>query len=186
VTNIFGSREVGHVAARCPNGALHVNDETLIVETDASVSGDSGELLVTTLDPSPMPFIRYHMGDVATLSTVPCACGRSLTVISELLGRTGEVFHTEDGRMISPNFWCRVFMAGELTGAIRRFQIRYASSGRIRVLVEQGSKWRPEDERVLKRIVGEQFSPRVKIELEFPQSIRPDVSGKYQMIVNET
>ena len=27
VTNIYGTREVGHIAARCPNGSMHTNQE---------------------------------------------------------------------------------------------------------------------------------------------------------------
>jgi phenylacetate-CoA ligase len=186
VTNIYGSREVGHVAARCPNGTLHVNDENLLVEVDAAAPGGEGELLVTTLDPSPMPFIRYRMGDLAVLSEAPCGCGRTLSVIASLLGRTGEVFHTRDGRMISPNFWCRVFMSGELVGAVARFQVVYTQAGDMQLRVERAAGWRESAERYVRRVVAEHFGTRVRVGLEFPPRITPDASGKYQMIVNQS
>ena len=33
VTNIYSAREVGHIAGKCPQGAFHVNQENLIVES---------------------------------------------------------------------------------------------------------------------------------------------------------
>ena len=72
-----------------------------------------------------MPFIRYRMGDIGDVKPSRCQCGRTLQVIENLLGRTGEIFITKDGRMISPNFWCRTFMSGKVSGAIRRFQVVY-------------------------------------------------------------
>ncbi len=74
VTNIYSAREVGHIAGKCPEGAFHVNQENLIVESVRRHAGEAdagcGELVVTNLDYGPMPFIRYRMGDIGDVQPV--------------------------------------------------------------------------------------------------------------------
>jgi phenylacetate-CoA ligase len=186
VTNVYGSREVGHIAALCPHGSLHVNQENLIVETDRdSTSGHAGELLVTTLDSSPMPFIRYRMGDLGILTDSLCPCGRGLQVIQEFVGRTGEVFVTRDGRTVSPNVWCRIFMAPDLSGAVRRFQVFYTVSGDIRVHIERGPRFTAQTHSLIEAALADRFHPATSTAIEYVSEIRPQISGKYQMIVRE-
>src|SRR6266851_10103922 len=61
VTNIYGTREVGHVAAWCPDHTWHINQEHMLVESNTDPrEGEIGEIIVTPLDVSPMPFIRYR------------------------------------------------------------------------------------------------------------------------------
>lgn len=79
VTNIYGAREVGHVAAWCPNHTWHINQEHMLVESNNDPrDGELGEIIVTPLDISPMPFIRYRLGDLgrplprAVLAAGPC------------------------------------------------------------------------------------------------------------------
>jgi phenylacetate-CoA ligase len=184
VANIYGAREVGHVAATCPHGAFHLNQEHLYVESEAE-NNSPGEILVTTLDVSPMPFIRYRMGDLGKVTRSHCACGRSLETLTEFLGRTGEVFITRDGRMISPNFWCRTFMSAQLAHAISRFQVLYTKSGNIRIRIARNDNYRPETEAGLRKHLEKNFHSDINITFEYVPRIDPQVSGKYQMVINE-
>jgi phenylacetate-CoA ligase len=187
VTNIYGAREVGHIAALCPAGGLHVNQENLLVEstTDSAHQGTPGELLVTTLDATPMPFIRYQMGDIAEVAPSDCSCGRQLHLLKNLLGRTGEIFQSKAGRMISPNFWCRVFMSGAHAGQIRRFQVIYTRERDLRIIIEKADTYTESTEQYLKTTIADNFSPDTSLEIEYVDRIAPSVSGKYQMVVNE-
>ena len=109
ITNIYGTRETGHISSLCPEGKQHINQESVYVETaetDATVPElGMGELCVTVLYDCPMPFLRYRMGDLGSLSEKPCTCGRTTQTFEKLVGRTGEVFETADGHIIAPNFW---------------------------------------------------------------------------------
>lgn len=186
VANIYGAREVGHVAATCPHGAFHLNQELLYVESeDAAENSGPGEILVTTLAASPMPFIRYRMGDLGKVTRAHCKCGRALATLTEFLGRTGEVFITKDGRMISPNFWCRTFMNAQLAQAVSRFQVVYAKSGNIRVRIVRNGNYLPEIEAGLKKHLEKNFHSDTNITFEYVPRIDPQVSGKYQMVINE-
>jgi phenylacetate-CoA ligase len=190
VANIYSAREVGHIAGLCPHGSFHVNQEYLHVETDRSLVGNSGaergELLVTTLDISPMPFIRYRMGDLGEITRSRCACGRSLQVLKELHGRTGEVFTTRDGRMISPNFWCRTFMENGLAETVKRFQVVYKGRDALTVRVVRNSNYTGEMETYLRNHLQENFHPGFRVGFEYVENIEPQISGKYQMVIHET
>ena len=189
VTNIYGTREVGHIAALCPHGALHINQENLFVETQAPANEQStsgpGEILVTTLEPSPMPFIRYRMGDLGELAPSQCPCGRTLQVIKNLLGRTGEIFTTRDGRMISPNFWCRTFMDSQRSKAVERFQVIYTKDGNIRIRLVKKESYSDQIENDFKQYLKDNFHSDVQFTFEYVPTIEPQISGKYQMVINE-
>jgi phenylacetate-CoA ligase len=189
ISNNYGSREVGHVAGKCPSDSFHVNQESFLVEIGRQTDGDehngTGEILVTTLDESPMPFIRYRMGDLGELTDSKCPCGRNLQILKNLLGRTGEVFVTQNGRMISPNFWCRTFMADRLSGAIKRFQIVYTRDGDIRIRIVKNDHFSSETESYLREFLEKNFDPSTKIEFVYTGDIPPQISGKYQMVIHE-
>jgi phenylacetate-CoA ligase len=187
VSNVYGSRETGHVASVCPLGSMHIYDETHLVETVPSTVSDNTmeELVVTPLMITPMPFIRYSMGDLGRVSASQCACGRSLRLIRDFNGRTGEIFFTKNHVMISPNFWCRMFMNPELAQAVRRFQIIYKSPERIRVFLEKSDRYTEETEKHIALEIRQKIGPEIFTSFEYTDTIAPQISGKYQMVVNE-
>ena len=171
---------------RCPEGNFHINEENILVEEEPSeVEGHAGELLVTTLDITIMPFLRYRMGDLGRLARRECACGRSLLLLEELVGRTGEIFRTRDGRMISPNFWCRTFMNPALSGRIVRFQVAYKRHDEIEIRIVRGEGYNEETKEGLEKFLAENFGKQITVYLTHVDKILPQISGKYQMVVNE-
>lgn len=188
VTNIYGTREVGHIAAKCPNGSFHVNQELLYVETndaDISENSETKEILCTTLVKVPMPFIRFETGDVGELSDDQCDCGRPLQILRKLDGRTGEIIFDKDGKMIAPNVWCRFFMEGKLASRINRFQIRYMKNKDIEIKIEKGNGYTQDTHELIVNKFYTQFSDENKLIVKYVDKIEPMKSGKYKMIVNE-
>lgn len=190
VSNIYGAREVGHVAGQCPAGMFHINAEHLYIEHETPPGSggdeDTGEILATTLDVSPMPFIRYRMGDVGRVAASDCGCGRTLPVLKDFLGRTGEIFRTKDGRMISPNFWCRTFMNVKVAGAIKRFQVIYLSDSSMKIKIVKNKNYTEATNQALKDHLKTNFAEDMAIEFVYVSEIPPKISGKYQMVVNQT
>ena len=188
-TNIYGSREVGHIAFFCPSGSLHINQEDLVVESVRNGNHGSpdqpGEILVTALDRSPMPFIRYRMGDIGEVASEKCDCGRSLLIMKNFLGRTGEVFFTKDGRMISPNFWMRTFMIGQQSQTIERWQVVYRKDRSIHLRIIPRPKFSPETEADLRRHLDRNLGPATTVTFEYVSVIERHPSGKNMLIVNE-
>ena len=188
VTNNYGSREVGHIAVRCPEGRYHIHDDHVLVEVDESTCqepGEPGQILCTTLDNTVMPFIRYRIGDLGKVSHSSCSCGRPLRELDQLLGRTGDIFRTSDGRMIAPNLWCRLFMNPELESSVRRFQVVYERSGSIRFRVVRGINYDDSKELMLIQQLRELVGTATGTSFDYVDSIEPHVSGKLLMVVRE-
>ena len=62
----------------------------------------SGELVCTGLLNADMPFVRYRVGDRATVRKNQdlCSCGRRLPLLASIDGRVDDVLFTADGRRI--------------------------------------------------------------------------------------
>jgi phenylacetate-CoA ligase len=99
----YSANEPGFIAFRCGEGDhLHVQSEAVLVEIldDAGrpcQAGESGRVVITPLHNLATPLIRYEIGDLATAGAA-CACGRSLPVIRQVLGRVRNLVRTPDGR----------------------------------------------------------------------------------------
>jgi phenylacetate-CoA ligase len=188
-TNIYGTREVGHIGIECPNGTLHINEENYIVENEPSrITGsteDPGEILVTPLYEAQMPFIRYSIGDLGRVVPSTCECGRSLEVIDDLLGRTGEVFHTSDGHMIAPNFWCRFFMIDLQNKSVKKFQVIYEKTDYVRLKIVKKENYTDETESVIKKLLTENFPKDTEFDIQYVDKIDPKPSGKEEMVINK-
>ncbi len=189
VTNIYGTREVGHVAMNCPHGSIHVNQENYFVEIERDGIGQEsagpGKILVTPLFESPMPFLRYQIGDLAELGGHDCSCGRSLTVLKKIVGRVGEVFKTKDGHLIEPNFWCIAFEEGRPSQDVERYQVVYRRNDSIRIRIVRRPGYSIETEAELRHFLERNFPSSVQFEFEYVSEIKPQPSGKYLFVLNE-
>jgi phenylacetate-CoA ligase len=96
-----GMTEVGPVSYQCPArpGALHVLESAYLPEvihphSERPVSpGETGELVLTTLDRIGSPLLRYRTGDlVKPRPPSVCACGRhELALDGGILGRSDDM-----------------------------------------------------------------------------------------------
>ncbi len=89
----YGLNEIGLVAVQCPEGGrYHVHTEHCYVEIvdDAGrlcEPGQRGRILVTALNNSAMPLVRYDTDDLAEVVEGPCPCGRTLPSFGRIHGR---------------------------------------------------------------------------------------------------
>lgn len=108
IVDRYGAMETGQLALQCPTGChYHVHSENVLLEVLGPdgcpvAPGESGTVVVTTLHNYAFPLIRYRLDDIATVGS-PCACGRGLPVIEEILGRTRHIFRFPDGSEIWPS-----------------------------------------------------------------------------------
>jgi phenylacetate-CoA ligase len=87
---------VGYQCPHCTGSVHHVNEELHILEivdpeTHAPLPpGEPGDIILTNIDRTLMPVIRYNVGDRGRIIQGDCPCGRT-TRRFELLGRSDEV-----------------------------------------------------------------------------------------------
>lgn len=189
VTNIYGSREVGHVAMHCPHGSMHVNQENYLVEIEGTGVGEKsagpGKILITQLNESAMPFLRYRIGDLAELGGSACTCGRSLGTLKKILGRIADVYETKSGRLIEPAFWCLAFMVGRQSQDVERFQVVYRPNGRILFRITPRASYSQQTEAELRSLMERHFQSGIQFDFEYVSDIKPQPSGKCPIVVNE-
>ena len=189
VSNIYGSREVGHVASVCPHGSLHLHQENYYVEVEHDpTSGNTdgpGQLLITPLFPTPMPLVRYRIGDVGELAASDCACGRQHMVLHKLLGRTAEIYTTATGRTIPPNFWCRAFMNESGSNHVEQFQVVLESAGGLRFRVVRRPSYTDQTEANLRQYLSEQLQDDTSLAFEYVDHIESAPSGKFPMVIDQ-
>lgn len=95
----YAINDTGNVGYQCPNstGSIHHLDDSLhwleIVDPATGhpvPQGQEGDIVVTNIDRTLMPVIRYAVGDRGRIIPGPCPCGRT-SLRFELLGRSDEV-----------------------------------------------------------------------------------------------
>jgi len=94
-----GGTEVGAYGFSCEaREGMHVNEAEFIAEVLDPVTGrpcaegTAGELVVTNLGRVGWPAIRYRTGDIVTVGTRACGCGRTfLTLPGGIIGRTDDL-----------------------------------------------------------------------------------------------
>lgn len=90
----YGCHDGGGHAFECNHhSGLHLSDERVVSEVIPDSPSDPycGEILFTDLHNYIMPFIRYRPGDKVRLSTNKCSCGRELTLIEDVMGRSSDI-----------------------------------------------------------------------------------------------
>jgi phenylacetate-CoA ligase len=109
MSDVYATAECGLIAIECPEtGNYHVQSEISKVEAvtaDGMPCGPGviGRLVATSLYNFAMPIIRYRFNDLIIFGT-ECACGRSLPVITKILGRERGLFRFADGTILLPEF----------------------------------------------------------------------------------
>ncbi len=54
-------------------------------------TGETGELVITTLTKEAFPVVRFRTRDLTRLIPEPCPCGRTTTRMSRVMGRTDDM-----------------------------------------------------------------------------------------------
>ena len=107
VYSTYQASETGRLGFECERrSGWHLNVDLCAVRLVGAdgvtvPAGAEGEVVVSNLHNRAMVLLNYRLGDRAILADAPCACGRTLPVLRELLGRRTEVVQLADGRVIS-------------------------------------------------------------------------------------
>jgi phenylacetate-CoA ligase len=100
-TNIYGLSEIIGPGVSCEcveeRAGSHVNEDHFypeVVDPDTREplpEGAVGVLVFTTLTKRALPLVRYWTGDLTSLSSEPCSCGRTLVRMASIKGRTDDM-----------------------------------------------------------------------------------------------
>lgn len=137
----YGCCETDILAFDCEFGAYHVVADHVVIEVLDPCDG-LGECVVTDLDNSLMPLVRYRLGDRIRLSTASCPCGRTTPVIASIEGRTGDAryLYLPDGRRLHTVLFAYMFEDLAAEGVpVRQFKVRQVARDTVVVNLDPGA-----------------------------------------------
>jgi len=191
----YGCREVMLMASECEaHAGMHTSMETMIVEVivrapDGSERparpGEAGEVVITDLHNLASPMIRYVNGDLAVAhADGPCACGRSLTRIGPIEGRTTETLRDGRGNAVGGLVFNILF--GVMDQVAKKFQVVQKADGRVVMkIVPQTGERLPEANRLAIHQFAQKYLPDAPFAIEYVPDIPLTAAGKRKVVIVE-
>ena len=187
VTDCYGLGEGLQCAAQCEEyGALHEHMHGVIVEIvdgrgQPVPEGELGHVVVTRLEPGPMPLIRYDTGDAASFLPGVCSCGRLLRRLSRIQGRATDIVTTPGGDRLIVHVFTQIF---EMIPEIRQFQVRQTDPAAIRILYVPATGFTPAILDGIRTEIGRHCAQPPRIDFEAVKDIPLEASNKRRFVVS--
>lgn len=187
VIDKYGAREFSGIAYQCgQDDRFHVMDESYIVEVlvdgRPAEPGEVGEVVVTDLNNFTFPLIRYRIGDLAVAADQhPCACGRSLSSLGRIEGRTQALVFCSNGRWLPGTFFAHFFK--DFDFAIRFFQIHQDNPGEFNLFIVPAAGWNQAAWNSIESRLRE-FIGSTQVSINVVESIPMTLTGKRTPVVS--
>jgi phenylacetate-CoA ligase len=184
VANGYGGRDAGFIAHECPQGRMHITNENMIVEVVDDMGkpakvGEAGEVIVTHLESHDFPFIRYKTGDVGVLSDEQCPCGRGLTVLGSVEGRSTDFVVTPERKVL--HGLSLIYKVRDTEG-VEAFKIIQEDYDLVRLFLSVNGNFTPAHEAAIREDWGKRLGGNVRIEVEYRDKIAHEKSGKFRYV----
>ena len=175
------------VGAQCgQHPGYHINAESIIAEVvdeegRALPMGEEGQLVLTCLDNYAMPFIRYNIQDLGTLSGERCSCGRGLPLLQSVSGRVVDVLITPEGKRLYTGFF--TYLMNRVDG-VRQYQVVQLSPTELCLrVVADGAFGEPQRAHILRQ-VSQNVGPSMTVSVEQMGRIPITETGKRRFLVS--
>ncbi len=184
VYQTYASHEFPLLSWQCTRTQeLHCCDDGVILEVlhegRPAQPGEQGEVVVTNLNAFTMPFIRYRLGDIATVGAQQCACGAPFSTIRQVQGRSIDSFTLPDGRVIHPYQLLSSFIGGS-DGWIRQYQLLQERRDRIVLRVIPNQPAVSDHISRIERSVLPVLGPGVEFKVQLLDHIPLEHTGKFR------
>ena len=181
----YAAREIGFIASLCPvYDQYHVMTANVFMEVlndDGSECepGETGRVVLTTLNNFASPLIRYQINDYAVAGDT-CECGRQSPVVRKFLGRNRNMFLTPEGVRYYPIFTEAISDLAREMQVINQVQLLQTSLKEVTVCMVVSEKLKKDQESKVKKVIGAALSGYYTISLEYPDDIPRKPNGKYE------
>jgi phenylacetate-CoA ligase len=187
VYDTFGCREFMLMSAECQaHKKLHINSDHLVVETvndlGQSITGKSGDLVITDLYNYGMPLIRYVNGDQATLINQPCGCDNPLPIMSSIDGRKLDIIKTASGKSIPGELFPHLFK--EFIG-IDKFQVKQSEISSLQIRLITNKHFTEQNKDDIAKEINKYAKNELQLVFDLVDDIPLTVSGKHRVTICE-
>ncbi len=171
------------LVSECEHGSLHISPDLGLVELlddegKPVAPGEVGEVVCTGFVNYDQPLIRYRIGDLMRLGDKPCACGRAMPVIKEIVGRIEDTVVGKDGREMVrfhgifinlPN----LIEAQIIQHTVDQFEIKVVTNG----------KWTSDEANLITKRMISQLGD-IQLNIREVDTIARNPSGKFPAVIS--
>jgi phenylacetate-CoA ligase len=196
-TNIYGLSEVIGPGVSCEcveeRTGLHVNEDHFLPEivdprTEQPLAeGEEGVLVLTTLTKQALPLIRYWTGDITSLSSAECSCGRTLVRMGRITGRTDDMLIIRGVNVFPTQVEAALLQLPQLTPNYRIVVSRSGTLDEADVEVEVSEPGLAGDEALRERAerqLSERIGCALRVSLQAPGTVPRSEGGKLQRVLD--
>jgi phenylacetate-CoA ligase len=125
----YSSVEFDRMSWQCPKKTgYHIDADAMVLQfldknADEVSSGETGEVITTSLFNYSMPLIRYAIGDVGTPSDETCDCGRTLPLMKMVEGRKDSLLKLPNGQLLTPRAFTVALHEFKFYYCIEKFRV---------------------------------------------------------------
>lgn len=160
LSDIFGS-----CAGMCEaQDGLHWAEDHILVEvldpqTGAPVAeGERGELVLTTLKKAARPMLRFRSGDIVSVTTEPCSCGRTSMRLKGIHGRLDDMLIIKGVNLFPSDVEAIARKDHDFSGEYKLIVERVNHLDLLTVEVERAAQFTGDDEALAARLKGHLYS----------------------------
>lgn len=134
----------GFLGASCSHGTLHLNEDFIIIEKEWIDKAQRKFIpIITDLERTTQPIIRYRLNDVLTERATPCPCGSAHIALEQIEGRADDIFYfkqlnSDKLKAVFPDYLRRRILQAD--DAIEEYRIRQHSEDKLEVQIKNGSQ----------------------------------------------
>ena len=182
VVEHYGQSEAVANFSGCEYGRLHVDEAYSLVEfVPLGPNAEQYRIIGTNWTNPAFPLLRYDVGDLATLSSEPCVCGRPGRVVHDVDGRREDYVTLPSGARVG-----RLDHIFKDLIHIREAQVFQAKSGKVILRVVKGDRYDAEgEEQRLLSEVRQRLGRELELEIEYHNQLARTSSGKLRFVVSE-
>ena len=187
--DLYGDIELGTVSWQGPAGAYHIDTDRIMLEIldeqgNPLPTGQSGQVVCTSLYGSSMPLIRYKLLDVASLSTAPPEGKIRFPIMGPIKGRINDFLPTPAGDLVSPHFLYHIF-DGVGGSPVKEWRIIQHSLGELTYEYVPETRFRQAALEGGMDTIRRRFGPDVKVTAVEVASVPMTPNGKRTCIVSK-
>ncbi len=186
----YGAAETGLIAFQCEKGCIHIMSDCCIVEflNQTEDLGDNllKEVVVTNLDNTAMPIIRYKIGDLAIPSSDKCECGRHFPIINKIVGRESDIIRAKNGRSWHSIIIYYIMKGLESKyGGVSQYKVIQKDISSLEFLIVPSQKYTDESIQYIISRCQKQFGHELNIKVTLVNNIQRDKSGKLRDFISQ-
>lgn len=175
----YGMAEGVANISQCPEGSMHVDEDYSAVEFVPTEQPDCYRVIGTGFSNVAFPLIRYDVGDIVTLASRGCSCGRPGRLVEKVDGRQEDFVIMNNGARLG-----RLDHIFKDSTNVKEAQIVQSKIGEMTVRVVRGSQFCNEDEQQLREEINKRVGEFLKYSIDYVDEIERTKRGKLRFVLS--